>query len=131
MSALPSTRRERATRADVRLASNSGAEVDMAQGPRSARKRHLILNCGVSASLYDAITNVVDRVVSRHLLLLQEIYGVALALSKDRDQHVGASHLITPGRLHMDDGALDHAMKCSHRPGLAVVDDQHFRSSSM
>ena len=35
-------------------------------------------------------------VEARHLLLLQEEGGVALALGEHRDQHVGAGHLLRP-----------------------------------
>src|SRR6185437_6462647 len=45
---------------------------------------------GHAGTLGDAMADVVDRVVTGHVLLLQEIGGVALALGEDRDQHVGA-----------------------------------------
>ena len=44
--------------------------------------------------LGDAVADVVDRVVAGHVLLLQEIGSVALALGKDGDQHVGAGHFL-------------------------------------
>ena len=69
--------------------------------------------------LGDAVADVVDRVVAGHVLLLQEIGGVALALGEDRDQHVGAGDLLAAGRLHMDHGALDHALEAGG--GLAVL----------
>ena len=78
--------------------------------------------------LGDAVADVVDRVVAGHVLLLQEIGGVALALGEDRDQHVGAGHLLAAGRLHVDHGALDHALEAGG--GLAVlaaVGDQVFQ----
>ena len=85
---------------------------------RRTRLRH-------PGSLGDAVADVVDRVVARHVLLLQEIGGVAFALGEDRDQHVGAGHFFATGRLHMDDGALDHALEAGGRLGiLAAVDDQ-------
>ena len=43
--------------------------------------------------LGDAVTDVIDGVVARHVLLLQEIRGMALALGEDGDQHIGAGHL--------------------------------------
>ena len=61
--------------------------------------------------LGDAVADVVDRVVAGHVLLLQEIGGVALALGEDRHQHVGAGDLLAAGRLHVDHGALDHALE--------------------
>ena len=44
--------------------------------------------------LGDAVADVVDGVVTRHVLLLQEVRRVALAFGEDRDQHVGAGHLL-------------------------------------
>ena len=80
---------------------------------------------GQAGPLGDAVADVVDRVVARHVLLLQEIGGVALALGEDRDQHVGAGHLLAAGRLHVDHGALDHALEAGGRLGiLAAVGDQ-------
>src|SRR6267143_1410480 len=35
----------------------------------------------------DPVADVIDRVAARHVLLLQEIGGVAFALRKDRHQH--------------------------------------------
>src|SRR5258708_51294 len=66
---------------------------------------------GEPRALGDAVTDVVDRVVARHLLLLQEIGGMALALGENRDQHVRAGHLLAAGGLHVDDGALDDALE--------------------
>ncbi len=75
--------------------------------------------------LGDAVADVVDRVVAGHVLLLQEIGGVALALGEDRDQHIGAGDLLAAGRLHVDHGALDHALEAGGRLGvLAAVGDQ-------
>ncbi len=47
--------------------------------------------------LGDAVADVIDRVVTGHVLLLQEIGGMALALREDRDQHVGAGNLLAAG----------------------------------
>ena len=77
--------------------------------------------------LGDAVADVVDRVVARHVLLLQEIGGVALALGEDRDQHVGAGHFLAAGRLHVDHRALDHALEAGGRLGvLGAVGHQVF-----
>ena len=52
---------------------------------------------------------------------------MAFALGEDRDQHVGAGHLFAAGRLHMDHGALDHALEARGRLGVvAAVGDQIF-----
>ena len=97
------------------LAASASLLVDAAHRPRFRQAR----------PLGDAVADVVDRVVAGHVLLLQEIGGVALALGEDRDQHVGAGHLLAAGRLHMDHGALDHALEAGGGLGiLAAVGDQ-------
>ena len=69
--------------------------------------------------------DVVDRVEPGHVLLLQEIDGVALALGEHRDQHVGAGHLLAARGLHVDRGALQHALEARGRLGVvAVVGDE-------
>jgi hypothetical protein len=75
--------------------------------------------------LGDAVGDEVDRVVPRHVLLLQEVGGVAFALGEDGDQHIGAGDLVAARGLHVDHGALDHALEAGGRLGvLAVLDDQ-------
>ena len=50
---------------------------------------------------------------------------MALALGEDRDQDVGASHLLTPGRLDVDHGALNDPLEAGCRLGvLGPVGDQ-------
>ena len=50
---------------------------------------------------------------------------MALALGEDRDQHVGAGHLLAAGRLDVDHGALDHALEAGGRLGvLGAVGDE-------
>lgn len=63
--------------------------------------------------------DVVDRVIAGHVLLLQEIGGVALALGEDGHQHIGAGDFLAARRLDMDDRALDHALKAGR--GLGVL----------
>ena len=75
--------------------------------------------------LGDAVADIIDRIVARHVLLLQEIRGVALAFGEDRDQHVGAGHLFAARRLHVDHGALDDALEAGGGLGiLRPVGDQ-------
>jgi hypothetical protein len=67
----------------------------------------------------------VDRVVAGHVLLLQEIGGVAFALAEDRDQHIGPGDLLAAGGLHVNHRALDDPLEAGRRLGvLAVVDHQ-------
>ena len=83
---------------------------------------------GQARPLGDAVADVVDRVVARHVLLLQEIGGMALALGEDRHQHVGAGHFLAAGGLHVNDRALDHALEAGGRLGiLGAVGDQVFQ----
>ena len=44
--------------------------------------------------LGDAMRDVVHRIIPGHVLLLQEIGGVAFPLREDGDQHVGAGHVL-------------------------------------
>ena len=68
-----------------------------------------------AGTLGDAVRDVVDRVVAGHLLLLQEIGGMALALGEDRDEHVGAGDFFAARRLDVDHGALDDALEAGGR----------------
>src|SRR5262245_66518135 len=61
--------------------------------------------------LRNAVTEVVDSIVAGHVLLLQEIGRMTFAFCEDRHQHISASHLLASGGLHMNDRALDHALK--------------------
>jgi hypothetical protein len=57
---------------------------------------------------------------------------VALALGENRDEHVGAGHLVAAGRLHVNDRALDDALEAgcglgilpavSHKIGKLAID---------
>jgi hypothetical protein len=78
--------------------------------------------------LGDAMADVIHRVVARHILLLQEIGGVALALGENSDEHIRARHLFPARRLHMDHRALDDALKSCGRLGvLRAIGDQVFQ----
>ena len=80
---------------------------------------------GAARRLGDAVRDVVDRVEAGHVLLLQEIDGVALALGEHRDQHIGAGHLLAARGLDMDRGALQHALEARGRLGvLGVAGDE-------
>ena len=73
-----------------------------------------------AGALGDAVGDVVDGVVARHLLLLQEIGRMAFALGKDGNQHVGAAHLLAARRLYVDHRALDHPVETGRRLGVLV-----------
>jgi hypothetical protein len=75
--------------------------------------------------LRDAMRDVVDDVQPRDALLLQEVHGVRVLLAEDGDQHVGAGDFLLAGTLHVQDGALDHALEAERglRVDLAVGRD--------
>ena len=100
----------------LRLVAGLGVGV-LVGAARRARFRH-------ARPLSDTVTDIVDRVVAGHVLLLQEVGGVALALGEDRHQNIGAGHLLAAGRLHVDDGALDDPLEPGRRLRIlvAVVD---------
>src|SRR5262249_57800172 len=95
----------------VLVALGLGFLVDAAHGARF----------GDAGPLGDAVADVVDRVVAGHVLLLQEVGGMALALGENRDQHIGAGHLLATRRLHVDDGTLDDALEAGGRLGILVA----------
>jgi hypothetical protein len=66
--------------------------------PRPLRRRHHALRerSDMPGALGDPVADVLDGIEARHLLLLQEERGVAFALGKDRNEHVGAGHLLAP-----------------------------------
>ena len=68
--------------------------------------------------LGDAVRDVVDRVVARHVLLLQEIDGVGFTFGKERDEHVGTGYLGPTARLDMQDGALNDTLEASRGFGF-------------
>ena len=68
-----------------------------------------------AGALGDPMADVVHGVIARHILLLQEISGVAFALGEDRDEHIGAGHLLAAGGLHMDHRPLDDALEAGGR----------------
>ena len=75
--------------------------------------------------LGDAVADVVDRVEARHVLFLQVVDRMALALGEHGDQHVGAGDFLAAGRLHVNGGALDDTLeaRCRFRVFL-VIDDK-------
>jgi len=76
---------------------------------------------GAAWRLGDAVRDVINRVETGHVLLLQEIDRVALALGKHRDQHVGAGHLLAARGLDVDRGALQDALEARGRLRVVAV----------
>jgi hypothetical protein len=65
--------------------------------------------------------DVVDRIVTGHLLLLQEIGGMAFALGENGHKHVRASHFLAAGRLYMNDSPLNNPLEAGCGLGILVV----------
>ena len=76
---------------------------------------------GHAGALGDAVADVLDGVEARHLLLLQEVGGMALALGEDGDEHVGAGHFLAAGGLHVHHGAMDDALEAGGRLRLGAI----------
>ena len=64
-------------------------------------------------ALFNAVGNKVNDVKSRHALLVEVIHRVRVFFTKNSDQHIRASDFFfaVAGRLHVHDGALNHALK--------------------
>ena len=77
-------------------------------------------------ALADPVADVGDRIEAAHVLLLEEIDGVALALGEERDEDVGAGHFVAARGLDVEDGALDDALEARGRGrvGGAVGDER-------
>ena len=69
----------------------------------------------------DAVADIVHRVVTGHVLFLQEERGMRFTLGEYGDEHVRASHFLPPGRLNMESGALHHTLKPVRRLGFLMV----------
>ena len=55
--------------------------------------------------------DIVHRIIAGHILILQEVGCVAFSFGENRNQNVGTCHFGAAARLHMDRGALDHALE--------------------
>ncbi len=71
--------------------------------------------------LGDTVGDEVHRVIAGHVLLLQEVGGVAFPFGEDGHQHIGPGHLFAAGGLHMDHRALDHPLEAGGRLGVLAI----------
>jgi hypothetical protein len=69
--------------------------------------------------LGDAVADEVHRVESRHVLQLEEVDGMALALAEQRHEDVGAGDLVPARGLHMDRRTLHDALEAGGRLRVA------------
>ncbi|RMS09930.1 hypothetical protein ALP75_204158 [Pseudomonas syringae pv. actinidiae] len=72
-------------------------------------------------NLGDTVGNVVDDIDPGHTLLLEQKYGLAFLLTENCNQHVGAGHFALARALHVEDSALQHALKTQRWLSLAVL----------
>ena len=80
---------------------------------------------GRRVALADAVADVGHRIEAAHVLLLEEIDGIAFALGEQSDEHVGAGHFVAARRLDVEDRALDDALEAAGRGRIgAGVGDQ-------
>ena len=83
---------------------------------------------GMAGTLGDPVADVIHRVVTRHVLLLQEERGMRLALGEDGDKHVGAGHFFAARGLNVERGALDDPLESIGRLRLLLaLDDEVFQ----
>ncbi len=73
------------------------------------------------AALADAVADKAHCIQAAHIVLLEEINGIAVAFGKQCDQHIGAGNRVLAGRLHMQDRALDHALETGGRLRVGIV----------
>ncbi len=79
----------------------------------------------MARALGDPMADIIDRIVARHVLLLQEIRGVRLTFGENGDQHVRARHLFPARRLNMEGRSLYDPLEAVGRLGLFLaVDDE-------
>ncbi len=74
---------------------------------------------GAAGGLGDAVADEVDGVEPGHVLELEEIDGVGLALREQGDEDVGAGDLVAAGGLDVDGGALDDTLEAGGGLGVA------------
>ena len=80
---------------------------------------------GTITGFANAVRDIIDSVIARHIPLLQEVNGMRLALSKKRHQRICACHFFAAGALDMNNGALNDAVEpCRWARFFEVVDDK-------
>ena len=72
-------------------------------------------------SFGDTMRNVVNRVEPGHVLFLQDVNSVALALREHGDENVRAGYLLAARGLDMNRRALQHALEARRRLRVVTV----------
>ena len=66
---------------------------------------------GRAGTFADAVAYIADRIEAAHVLLLEKIDRITLALAEQRHQHIGTRHFIATRRLDVEDRALHDALE--------------------
>ena len=75
----------------------------------------------VVVDLGDSVRNVIDDVEAGHVLSIEQVHRLGLALAENRDEHVGAGDLLLAGGLHVEHRALEHALKPERGLRFALI----------
>ena len=68
-----------------------------------------------------AMRDEIDRIITGHVLLLQEVGSVTFTFREDRDQHIRAGNFVAARALNVKDGALDNTLERSGRLNAAFA----------
>ena len=78
---------------------------------------------GQLAVLANAVADIGYRVEAAHILLLQEVDGVAFPFGKERDEHIRAGHNILAGALDVQNRPLHHPLETAGGGGVNLAFD--------
>jgi len=83
------------------------------------QRRLLVRITNFTRQLRHAMGDVVNNVETRDTLQVQEINGLGLFLTENRDQDIAACHFILAARLHVEYSTLQHTLESKR--GLDIV----------
>ena len=75
------------------------------------------------------VRDEIHRIITGHLLFLQEVSCMAFALGEHGHQHICPRHLIAAGRLHMNHRTLDNPLEPCR--GLAILGFVHNQAGQL
>jgi len=75
------------------------------------------------------VGNKIHHINAGDILHTQKVHRLTFLFGKNGHQHIGALYFLFAGRLHMEDGALQNALKTQSRLGLGfgIVEGDHRR----